>query len=345
MRALPGATLLLAALLGAGCSAALSSARSPGPTAADARPLGGVSGRPAAGGALQGMYEFAGANSSGDAGNPDLAGVVLVYYWRQLEPVRGQDDWSLVTRQMAPWVAAGKRVVLRVSASGQPAWQPPDSAHATPGWVYHDGARVVHDEGASVPVYWSPAFLSDYLDFVTAFGRRFGGDPGVAFVEAGIGMGGETLPDTLPDAAHLGAWWSAGYSDARWLATIEQITTAYRHAFAGTPVYVMLDHAFLDRSATYYRRLLGWLVGATPPFGLQFNGLSSRVRLPAGWPAGIAAEQFQSATASGDRLCADLEHGIALGARYLLVFRSDVDRNGNGPCLHHVARLAGTVPS
>ncbi len=265
-----------------------------------------------------------------------------MYYWRQLEPRKGQFNWSLVTGQMAPWIAAGRTVILRVSTSGQAGWQPPDSGHGTPGWVFHDGARSVRHDGATIPVYWSAAYLADYRAFVQAFGRRFDGNRGVAFVEAGIGMGGETLPDTIPGADRLAAWWHEGYRDDLWLSTVETLVAAYRSAFPTTAVYVMVDHTFLDRSSRYYVRLLEWLRRSSPSFGLQFNGLAANVRLPAGWGTGIAAEQEQSTSASGDRLCADLERGIALGARYLLVFRSDIDEASNSPCLRHIAALAAS---
>ena len=44
---------------------------------------------------FRGIYEFAGNNSPTDATDPDLAGVVLNYYWSQIEPREGVFDWSL----------------------------------------------------------------------------------------------------------------------------------------------------------------------------------------------------------------------------------------------------------
>ena len=63
---------------------------------------------------FQGIYEFAGDNSSADAQNPSLAGVDLVYYWSQIEPKAGIYNWNLIDSDMAPWLAAGKKVILRV---------------------------------------------------------------------------------------------------------------------------------------------------------------------------------------------------------------------------------------
>ncbi|MGO8863356.1 MAG: hypothetical protein ACLQRH_21730, partial [Acidimicrobiales bacterium] len=96
---------------------------------------------PATDATFKGIYEFAGNNSSTDAGDPDLAGVVLDYYWSQIEPQQGVFDWSLVTSDMAPWVAAHKKVILRICTSGAASWDPPYSGDGTPAWVYADGAR------------------------------------------------------------------------------------------------------------------------------------------------------------------------------------------------------------
>ena len=146
---------------------------------------------------FKGVYEFAGGNSAADAGNPDLAGVVLTYYWSQIEPQRGAFDWSLITSEMAPWVADGKKVVLRISTSGAASWDPPYSGDGTPSWVYADGTRAVADVGATFPVYWDTAYLTDYSSFVRSFGQQFNGNPNVAFIEAGVGMGGRRFPSPM----------------------------------------------------------------------------------------------------------------------------------------------------
>src|SRR5207248_8956355 len=54
---------------------------------------------------------------------PDVAGRSLVYYWAQLEPKRGVYRWDLIDKDMAPWVAAGKKVILRVATAGWANWR------------------------------------------------------------------------------------------------------------------------------------------------------------------------------------------------------------------------------
>ncbi len=70
-----------------------------------------------------------------------------------------------------------------------------------------------------------------------AFGPEFNGNPSVAFIEAGIGMGGETLPETNASASGLAAWESDGYTDPLWLSTVETISSFFQASFTSTPVY------------------------------------------------------------------------------------------------------------
>jgi hypothetical protein len=291
--------------------------------------------------AFQGVYEFAGDNSAADATDPALAGVVLVYYWSQIEPAKGVYAWNVIDHDMAPWVAAGKKVVLRVSTSGAPSWDPPYSASGTPAWVYADGTRRIHDHGETLPVYWDPAYLADYGTFVQHLGQRYDGDASVAFVEPGIGMGGETLAETQASAAGIAAWKAAGYSDSVWLHTVETIASFYRASFPTTPVYPLVDRTFFDGSGHYFNTVMSWLA-AVPHWGLQDDGLSATQALGPQWAGKpLALEQLNATRVSHDRLCADIRHGLnALHGTYLLIYRSDLVAPGNAACLQRTRAKA-----
>ena len=238
------------------------------------------------------MYEFAGGNSATDAGNPDLAGVVLTYYWSQIEPQKGVFDWSLITSNMAPWVADGKKVVLRISTSGAASWDPPYSGDGTPSWVYADGTRAVADDGATFPVYWDPAYLADYSSFVRSFGQQFNGNPSVAFIEAGVGMGGETLPEPNASATGIAAWEADGYTDAVWLNTVETIASFFEASFSATPVYPLVDRTFFDGNGPDFDALMAWFKQRAN-WGLQNDGLTSSETLDAEWSGPpLALEQL-----------------------------------------------------
>ena len=294
-----------------------------------------------AGAAFKGIYEFAGGNSAADAGDPDLTGVDLVYYWSQIEPEKGVFDWSQIHSDMAPWVAAGKKVILRVSTSGAASWDPPYSGDGTPAWVYADGARSIVDNGETIPVYWDQAYLTDYRSFVQSFGAEFNGNPNVAFIQAGIGMGAETLPDTNASASGIAAFESDGYADPLWLSTVETIASFYESAFRVTPVDALVDRTFFDGSGSYFNALMAWFKGQ-PNWGLQDDGLTSTQALGTQWSGPpLALEQLNSTQTSGDCLCADISNGLDnLHGNYLLLYKSDIDDAANAAYLSEAAAKA-----
>ena len=283
---------------------------------------------------FRGIYEFAGNNSATDATDPDLAGVVLTYYWSQIEPQKGVFDWSQIESDMAPWIAAHKKIILRISTSGAASWDPPYSVDGTPAWVYTDGARAIVDNGETIPVYWDQAYLSDYESFVQAFGAEFDGNPNLAFIEPGIGMGGETLPEQNASAAGVTAWTADGYTDALWLSTIETIGSFFAASFHTTHFYWMVDRSFFDGSGTYFDAVMSY-IKTEPAWRLQNNGLTPTSTLGSEWSGtSLALEQLTSAKNAGVCLCADISNGLDnLHANYLLIYKTDIENPANAAYL------------
>jgi beta-galactosidase GanA len=275
-----------------------------------------------------GVYEFAGDNSGADAEDPDLAGVVLVFYWSALEPERGQIDFSAIDDAIAPWAAAGKKVVLRFSAAGQAAWGGA-AADGTPAWVYGDGVPEVDDDGTELPVYWNSAFVADYESILDAIAQRYDGDPALSFIEMGLGDGGETEPDaTTSNPDRLSLWEGYGYSDGTWLSYLEQMCNEFRQLFPDTPVVAMLTSTFLGPDQwTDYLTLSSWLV--ENGFPLQYNALTSSSRpppAPAWQSATTVVEQAEPTRLTGDDLAAQCSTASqAFDSDHILVYRSDVD--------------------
>lgn len=288
-------------------------------------------------GSFQGVFEYAGANSTADAADPDIAGVDLDYYWSQIEPTKGAYDWSVITSAMAPWVAHGKKVIIRLATAGQASWDAPYSGSGTPAWVYADGATSVTDSGETVPVYWNPHYLSDLATFLDAFAAEFNGNPDVVDVEAGVGMGGETMPETNLSSTGLAAWEAAGYSAATWMTTVETISTDYRQDFTRTPVSVLLTSSFLGGDWPDYEALAAWYADASPPWPMQNDALSATSTLPdpAAWARApqLLLEQAQPTSRSGDTLAADIDNALAQHATFVLVYRSDIDDAANAAVL------------
>ena len=289
---------------------------------------------------FRGIYEFAGNNSATDATNPNLSGVVLNYYWSQIEPQKGVFNWSLINSAMAPWIAAHKKVILRVSTSGASSWDPPYSGNGTPSWVFADGVRSISDNGETIPVYWDQSYLNDYLSFVQGLAQQFDGNPNLAFIEPGVGMGGETLPEFSPSPSGIAAWASDGYTDAQWLSTVETISSFFEASFHTTRSYWMVDRSFFDGNGADFAALMAWFK-TVPIWRLQNNGLTATQTLSSKWSGvPLALEQLNSATNSGDCLCADISNGISnLHGNYLLIYRTDIQNPANAAYLAQVASL------
>jgi hypothetical protein len=289
-----------------------------------------------------GIYEF-GTNSGADAENPDLAGTTLTFEWSELEPQPGVFAWGRVDQAIAPWAAAGKHVILRVSTAGEASWGA-SAANATPEWVYAQGAQSVND-GGTLPVYWNATYLQDYDSFIAAFAAQFDGDPAASFIEMGIGDGGETLPDTQEGPGDRYAIWTPyGYSDAVWLDTIESIATTYREDFPLTPVVPLVDSSFLGPSrAAEYATLTSWFVANG--FPMQYDGLTSRStpQNPSWGKTATIVEQRNSTSKSGDTLAGDCAAATGpMDSNVILIYQSDIDNPANGTALGYCADSAAS---
>jgi hypothetical protein len=293
---------------------------------------------------FRGIYEFSGQKKSADVANPYVAGTYLGYYWKQLEPQQGQFNWNLIDQDMQPWVAHGKKVILRVSTAGWTSWnKAADSQHGTPQWVYDQGvASVTEIDGAVLPQYWAPYFLQSLYTFVRAFASRYDGSPNVSAVEIGIGDGGETKVDTRSDNPNcLALWQSIGYTDEIWWNTIQLIASFYIASFHHTPLVLMPDGTFIGKTPGYHgSKVFGYAIQKN--LWLQDNGLVAYRTIPPQWEQvpGVIAEQQNPTQKTGDTLMQDLLAGLREKAIYILVFASDIQNPANQSALQIVSALA-----
>lgn len=125
---------------------------------------------------------------------PGLSVVYLRIPWSYLEPEEGRFNWNVLDTPAQRWVALGKQVAFRITCSES--WM----EWATPEWVHAAGAKGVRftpgkarkDGPYWEPDYGDPVFLEKLEDFLKAFGRRYDGNPNVAFVDVGTyGVWGE----------------------------------------------------------------------------------------------------------------------------------------------------------
>jgi len=281
---------------------------------------------------FRGIYQFKGGDDPANASNPYLAGANITFYWSQLEPTKGQYNWTLLDQAMKPWIDNGKKIILRISTSGWAHWTPPYSGHGTPQWVYDAGVPSVTEiDGAVFPQYWHPYYLQSLTDFVHALARRYDGNDNIVYVQIGVGVGGETKVDTEgsanPDLLQL--WQNIGYTDQVWWNTVQDIITIYKSSFHITPLAVMPDATFIGKTPGY-RESLVLNYAVQHGIWLQDNGLVTNRTLPSVWMSvPHAAEQLAPTNKTGDTLQSELARALSLGASYILVFTTDINNPAN----------------
>ena len=128
---------------------------------------------------------------------PGLSTVYLRLAWSYVEPEEGRFDWSIVDSPAQRWIARGKKIALRLSASegdpgvGTPLWV---KAAGAKGYCFEAGKGVVPEAPGLPwePDFDDPVFLAKLDRFLVAAAARYDGDPNVAFVDVGsFGIWGE----------------------------------------------------------------------------------------------------------------------------------------------------------
>jgi len=138
--------------------------------------------------------------------NPAVCGANIYVVWKEVD--RGPEaspryDWSGIERQMAPWIAAKKRVNFVIWAT---TYQ--KGASATPDYVFAKAPSVTCPAFGHVPVFWNAEFMQNYQAFMSATVEKFGANPAVGYIRFGLGAGGEVFPACM----HF----MEGFSDSVW---------------------------------------------------------------------------------------------------------------------------------
>ncbi len=115
--------------------------------------------------------------------------------WAFIEPEEGKFNWAIVDTPAQRWIRTGKKVAFRFTTSES--WL----EYATPKWVETAGAKMVRykfGEGPVTggplcdPVYDDPIFIKKLENFLAAAGKRYNGNPNIAFIDVGtFGTWGE----------------------------------------------------------------------------------------------------------------------------------------------------------
>ena len=126
---------------------------------------------------------------------PGCSTIYLRLPWSFIEPEEGKFNWAIVDTPAQRWIAKGKKIAFRFTCCES--WL----RWATPEWVHQAGAKGVNydfGEGPAengklwCPVYDDPVFLEKLNRFLAEAGKRYNGNPDVAFIDVGtFGMWGE----------------------------------------------------------------------------------------------------------------------------------------------------------
>lgn len=125
---------------------------------------------------------------------PEVSCVYLRFCWAFLEPKKGEYDFSMIDSAIQRYSAEGMQVGLRITSAetGYP--------YATPSWVYDEGCRGFWWDESGVnanghylmPDFNDPIYLDYQEKLVTELGKRYNGNPNIAYVDIGnMGTWGE----------------------------------------------------------------------------------------------------------------------------------------------------------
>jgi len=265
----------------------------------------------------KGIFQFTGTPQYT---NPDIKGGVLIIPWATVEPEQNVFDWSTVNSQIAPWVAAGKKVAIRIQAN-----ELDDSD--TPSWVFSGGVPQINPYSTvEAPIFWNSTYLSDLQNLAKNFGAEYDGDNDVAWVQATIGVYSETKVDTDNSSAAQSVWDANGYTDPLWFSTVKTMAGYYQQYFTKTPLVVSIDKSFIDGNAGLdANSMVDWLtsVGIWP----QDDGLrQTTTYTDTNWfNHPHISEQYLATDQTGDSLLGDFQAGMAANPTYMLIYGSDIN--------------------
>lgn len=159
----------------------------PATTTVAPKPINDVLLNPGKGWVLYGMAEWQEpkAMALGNIGYARFA-------WSDFEPAEGQFNWKKLEDALAGWDKVGRPFAFGVMCANSHSKDP----YVTPKWVFDAGAkhRLIDMKTLAnpyagvpgqkaVPEFFDPVFLAKLKNFLNAMGKKFDGDPRIAFID------------------------------------------------------------------------------------------------------------------------------------------------------------------
>ena len=245
--------------------------------------------------------------------NPAIVGMTSYVTWNDIEPTKGQFDWSRIDSDIAIAAAAGKKITIGVFTG----------RNAIPPWAAGDGVRLWTNSAGTTLVH--PAdrrFVDLWRERAAFLGARYDDSPTVVQVTICGAVGtlcGPRYPQVPSDLA---------YADL--VRNWSDIIDAYVGAFPRT--YLNLEVHLTDGYGAQLPIDLFATIAPNTAIGPFAEFLSDIQPSPTA-PTGIAFQSikasrsfcaFQMVSALADRVDRAILLGQSYGCRYFEIYASDV---------------------
>jgi hypothetical protein len=152
--------------------------------------------------------------------NPDVCGAAVWATWSGVDKgpaATPRYDWSGADALIAPWAQAGKIVNILLMGSGFNG----NVMGPVPAYVKSQVQTVTCGNNVA-PIYWQPAWESNWQVFVQAFVRHYESNPNVGYIRVGMATGAQNLIVGTLNATCLASWDAVGY-ETQWPAYVQQM--------------------------------------------------------------------------------------------------------------------------
>lgn len=173
-----------------------------------------------------------------------LDAVFLEARWPELEPQKGNFNFTELDKRIAIWNAAGKRIVLRITPYGHTRGN-----DATPTWVYETVPKIEFDNAkrghATIPKVWDDRFLQEYSAYLAKVAEHYNSDSRVQYIAIGIGHLGHTTAQ--PDKEGTAAFLQAGWTIDAWESYMKKIIDVNNRLFVNKQLMMSISPDFLRK--------------------------------------------------------------------------------------------------
>lgn len=254
---------------------------------------------------------------------PFVDGVLIAAAWKEIQPSSESTfDWEPVDRYLRLIKAKGKRASLVVFTGRS----------CTPEWVYAKGVRkwtYVNHKGETVtqPNPMDTLFYDLWVDFVKAFGARYGNDASIVQVSM-CGATGTLCGLRFPFGLPVG--WNREFVIKQWKRIVDTYVAAFPEPFLTFEVHTTKGEglALCEEMMEYNYRAYGTKIGPFEEFlsASAPQGPLAEIMIKWGPKSNKTWCGFQQARPLGNDLDAGYTRGYNdCGCKYFEIYKTDLN--------------------